>query len=235
MKEQARQARAENHIIGWCRQWGRCTRGICRWSNGRGGMLAVIASIFVNPKQFGPNEDFSKYPRTFESAAKNSSTRAWIFCLRRNLERLSRGFQRTQRRWLSEKLEGRPARTFSRVTTVVMKLYRSCSRILRTSGARIAAIALITQMARDLKSRYGIVVCPPVREPDGLALSSRNVYLNAESVRPPRFCTRAWVRRRASCHRSSRWRCSCKRCLQRTLAAERAVRVDYAEIVDAQR
>jgi pantoate--beta-alanine ligase len=92
---------------------------------------------------------------------------------------------------------------------------------------------LITQMARDLNLDAEIVVCPPVREPDGLALSSRNVYLNAEERKAATVLHRALDAAKRELAAGVRDAWQLQAVLQRTLAVERAARVDYAEIVDA--
>src|ERR1700674_1547583 len=144
----------------------------------------VAASIFVNPTQFGPNEDFSKYPRSFESDSEKLQ-RAGVDSLfaPEATEIYPNGFSTyVNVDGLSEKLEGRsrPGH-FRGVTTVVMKLLQIVQPNFANFGRKDAQQSrLITQMARDLNLDPEIVFCPPVREPDGLALSSRNVYLNPD-------------------------------------------------------
>jgi pantoate--beta-alanine ligase len=93
---------------------------------------------------------------------------------------------------------------------------------------------LIQQMARDLNLDTEIVVCPPVREPDGLALSSRNIYLNAEERQAATVLHRALTAVRNEITAGVRDALHLQTVLQRTLGAERLARVDYAEIVDAE-
>jgi len=198
----------------------------------------VIASIFVNPKQFGPNEDFSKYPRTFESDSEKLEHAGVDFLFAPEPREIyPDGFATyVNVDGLSEKLEGRsrPGH-FRGVTTVVMKLLQIVQPNFAYFGRKDAQQSrLITQMARDLNLDTGIVVCPPVREPDGLALSSRNVYLNAEERKAATVLHRALGAVKSELATGVRDALQLQAVLQRTLAAERAVRVDYAEIVDAQ-
>jgi len=239
MKEQARQARAENHIIGLVPTMGALHAGhLSLVERARRECSPVIASIFVNPKQFGPNEDFSKYPRTFESDSEKLEHAGVDFLFAPEPREIyPDGFATyVNVDGLSEKLEGRsrPGH-FRGVTTVVMKLLQIVQPNFAYFGRKDAQQSrLITQMARDLNLDTGIVVCPPVREPDGLALSSRNVYLNAEERKAAIVLHRALGAAKSELATGVRDALQLQTVLQRTLAAERAVRVDYAEIVDAQ-
>ena len=239
MKEQARQARAENHIIGLVPTMGALHAGhLSLVERARRECSPVIASIFVNPKQFGPNEDFSKYPRTFESDSEKLEHAGVDFLFAPEPREIyPDGFATyVNVDGLSEKLEGRsrPGH-FRGVTTVVMKLLQIVQPNFAYFGRKDAQQSrLITQMARDLNLDTGIVVCPPVREPDGLALSSRNVYLNAEERKAATVLHRALGAAKSELATGVRDALQLQAVLQRTLAAERAVRMDYAEIVDAQ-
>ncbi len=239
MKEQARQARAENRIIGLVPTMGALHAGhLSLVERARRECSPVIASIFVNPKQFGPNEDFSKYPRTFESDSEKLEHAGVDFLFAPEPREIyPDGFATyVNVDGLSEKLEGRsrPGH-FRGVTTVVMKLLQIVQPNFAYFGRKDAQQSrLITQMARDLNLDTGIVVCPPVREPDGLALSSRNVYLNAEERKAATVLHRALGAAKSELATGVRDALQLQAVLQRTLAAERAVRVDYAEIVDAQ-
>jgi len=239
MKELARQARAESRVIGLVPTMGALHRGhLSLIERARQECSPVIASVFVNPKQFGPNEDFSKYPRTFESDSEKLE-RAGVDALfaPEPLEIYPDGFSSyVNVDGLSEKLEGRsrPGH-FRGVATVVMKLLQIVQPNFAYFGRKDAQQSrLITQMARDLNLETEIVVCPPVREPDGLALSSRNVYLNAEERQAATVLYRALEAARSELARGVRDALQLQAALQRTLNAERRARVDYAEIVDAE-
>jgi len=239
MKEYARQARAESRIIGLVPTMGALHAGhLSLIERARRQCSPVITSIFVNPKQFGPKEDFSKYPRTFESDSEKLE-RAGVDALfaPEPAEIYPERFATyVNVEGLSDKLEGRsrPGH-FRGVTTVVMKLLEIVQPNFSYFGRKDAQQSrLITQMARDLNLDTEIVVCPPVREPDGLALSSRNVYLNAEERQAATVLYRSLEAAKSELASGVRDALQLQAVLQRTLGAERHARVDYREIVDAE-
>jgi pantoate--beta-alanine ligase len=144
----------------------------------------VVVSIFVNPAQFGPQEDLAKYPRSLERDCQMLEREGVEFAFAPSVEEMYPAGAMT---WvtveqLSGKLDGRsrPGH-FRGVTTVVSKLFHIVEPDRAFFGQKDAAqVAIIRRMVRDLNLPVEIVVCPIVREPDGLALSSRNAYLNAE-------------------------------------------------------
>ena len=239
MKEHARQARAESRIIGLVPTMGALHAGhLSLIERARRQCSPVIASIFVNPKQFGPKEDFAKYPRTFESDSEKLE-RAGVdalFAPEPSEIYPERFATYVNVEGLSDKLEGRsrPGH-FRGVTTVVMKLLAIVQPNFAYFGRKDAQQSrLITQMARDLNLDTEIVVCPPVREPDGLALSSRNVYLNKEERQAATVLYRSLEAAKSELASGVRDALQLQAVLQRTLGAERHARVDYAEIVDAE-
>jgi pantoate--beta-alanine ligase len=239
MREQARQARAESRVVGLVPTMGALHAGhLSLIERARRDCSPVIASIFVNPKQFGPNEDFSKYPRTFESDSEKLQ-RAGVDSLfaPEPREIYPDGFATyVNVDGLSEKLEGRsrPGH-FRGVTTVVMKLLQIVQPNFAYFGRKDAQQSrLIMQMARDLNLDTEIVVCPPIREPDGLALSSRNIYLNAEERKAATVLYRALDAARDELAAGVRDALQLQTSLHRKLDSERLARVDYAEVVDAE-
>lgn len=143
----------------------------------------VAASIFVNPTQFGPNEDLAKYPRSFERDCELLEREGVEMLFAPSVEEMYPAGAVT---WvtvegMSEKLDGRsrPGH-FRGVTTVVSKLFDIVEPDTAFFGQKDAAqVAIIRRMVRDLNLPVEIVICPIVREPDGLAMSSRNAYLDA--------------------------------------------------------
>jgi pantoate--beta-alanine ligase len=144
----------------------------------------VAASIFVNPTQFGPNEDLAKYPRSFERDRDLLQSEGVELLFAPSVEEMYPAGAVT---WvtveeLSNKLDGRsrPGH-FRGVTTVVSKLFHIVESDVAFFGQKDAAqVAIIRRMVRDLNLPVHITVCPIVREPDGLAMSSRNAYLDPE-------------------------------------------------------
>jgi len=144
----------------------------------------VAASIFVNPTQFGPKEDLEKYPRSFERDRKLLESEGVQLLFAPSVEQMYPAGAVT---WvtveeLSSKLDGRSRQGhFRGVTTVVAKLFHIIEPDAAFFGQKDAAqVAIIRRMVRDLNFPVEIVVCPIVREPDGLAMSSRNAYLDAK-------------------------------------------------------
>src|SRR5246127_3619384 len=196
MKEAARQARAGNRIVGLVPTMGALHAGhTALVQRAKQDCAPVIASIFVNPKQFGPKEDFTKYPRTIEAdSEKFSAAGVDTLFLPEAAEIYPSGFRTyVTVEGLSERLEGRsrPGH-FRGVATVVMKLLEIVQPHYAYFGRKDAQqVRIISQMVRDLNLDTEIVVCPIVRESDGLALSSRNAYLNADERRAATVLHRA--------------------------------------------
>ncbi len=150
----------------------------------------VVVSIFVNPTQFGPKEDLAKYPRDLGkdfqliSSLETPSAASEIVVWTPSAGMMyPTGYQTwVEVEAMTRPLEGamRPGH-FRGVTTVVAKLFNAVQPHKAYFGQKDAQqAAVIRQMARDLNFPIEIVVCPTTREPDGLAMSSRNVYLDAE-------------------------------------------------------
>ncbi len=145
---------------------------------------SVVASIFVNPTQFSPNEDFEAYPRDEERdlAQLEAANTDVVF-----MPQPSEMYPVDASSWvvvegLTEGLEGaaRPGH-FKGVTTIVTKLFNIVEPTRSYFGQKDAQQALVIQkMAKDLNMNLEVIVCSTVREPDGLAMSSRNIYLNDE-------------------------------------------------------
>jgi pantoate--beta-alanine ligase len=145
---------------------------------------AVATSIFVNPLQFGPKEDLAKYPRSFERDRQQLVSEGVDLVFAPTVEQMYPPGMTTvvHVEGLSEKLDGksRPGH-FRGVTTVVAKLFEIVHPHFAYFGQKDAAqVAVLRKMVRDLDMYVKIVVCPTIREADGLAMSSRNVCLSPE-------------------------------------------------------
>lgn len=155
----------------------------------------VVVSIFVNPTQFGPKEDLSKYPRDLDRDLSLLEPLGVDLVWMPTAEIMyPPGYQTwVEVETITRHLEGimRPGH-FRGVTTVVAKLFNAVQPHCAYFGQKDAQqAAVIRQMTRDLNFPVEIVVCPIVREPDGLAMSSRNVYLDSEQRKAARVLSRA--------------------------------------------
>ena len=145
---------------------------------------AVVASIFVNPTQFGPSEDFASYPRTFDADCDLLRAENVDLLFAPAVDEMYPPGATTivEVEQISDRLDGhsRPGH-FRGVATVVAKLFHIVAPDKAFFGQKDAAqVAILRRMVRDLNFNLEIVVCPTVREPDGLALSSRNRYLSPD-------------------------------------------------------
>src|SRR5437016_1692221 len=239
MKEMARQARAGGRILGFVPTMGALHEGhTSLLARAKKECSPLIASIFVNPKQFGPNEDFAKYPRAFESdSEKLKQAGVDVLFAPEAAELYPKDFSTyVQVEGFSERLEGRsrPGH-FHGVATVVMKLLQIVQPHRAYFGRKDAQQArLITQMARDLDLDSEIVVCPIVREPDGLALSSRNVYLNPDERQAATVLVGALQAAKQELGAGHRDALHLASTLRRKLDSEPLAAVDYAAVVDAE-
>ncbi|MBI3817206.1 MAG: pantoate--beta-alanine ligase [Planctomycetes bacterium] len=197
----------------------------------------VIASIFVNPLQFGPKEDFEQYPRDLEGdRAKLESWGCDVLFTTSPSAMYPNGFQTfvTPEGPLSAEFDGavRPGH-FKGVATVVLKLLNLTGCDIAYFGRKDAQqCALIRRMALDLNVPSKISVCPTAREQDGLAMSSRNVYLTpAQRAAAPNIY-KALLAARARVQGGERDALQIREALARDLAAIEGGSPDYADVVD---
>jgi len=237
MKQVARAARAGDRPTGFVPTMGALHEGhFSLVRAARQEISPVVVSIFVNPMQFGPHEDFRKYPRQTErdSAALEELGVDYLF-LPTVAEMYPPGFRTAVSvEGLGERLEGRsrPGH-FRGVTTVVLKLFEMVQPRVAYFGRKDAQQArIIRQMAADLDLDTRIVTCPIAREPDGLAMSSRNAYLQPDERRAATALFRALSAIKKDIEAGARDIAPLLVRLREVLAGERAA-LDYAEIVDA--
>jgi pantoate--beta-alanine ligase len=200
---------------------------------------AVIVSIFVNPTQFGPNEDFGRYPRTFAADCallEAESIQSEIAVFAPSVDELYPAGAKTfvEVDELSSRLDGlsRPGH-FRGVATVVAKLLISAAADRAYFGQKDAAqVAVIRRLTADLLIPTNIIVCPIIREADGLAMSSRNAYLTPEQRKQARVLSRAVrtieTKFAAGEHSAS----ALKATALNVFSGEPAVRLDFVEFVD---
>src|SRR3954471_13687161 len=185
LRQWARADRYETNTIGIVPTMGALHAGhasLIRGAHNECGL--VVVSIFVNPTQFGPNEDYARYPRTFDADCALAKAEGAGLIFAPSVEELYPAGAATfvEVEGLSDRLDGasRPGH-FRGVGTVVSKLLIASEADLAFFGQKDGArVAGRLPMAADLRLPATIVVCRIVREPDGLALSSRNAYLNSQ-------------------------------------------------------
>lgn len=204
----------------------------------------VAASIFVNPTQFGPTEDLAKYPRSFERDCELLEREGVAILFAPSVEEMyptaaDKSDRPTPATWvtvdqLSTKLDGRsrPGH-FRGVTTVVSKLFHIVEPDAAFFGQKDAAqVAILRRMVRDLNLPVEIVVCPIVREPDGLAMSSRNAYLDPTQRKQALVLHRSLKRIEELANAGERSTSALIEAARQIFAQEPSVRLDYCEIVN---
>lgn len=202
----------------------------------RGENDVVVVSIFVNPIQFGPNEDLARYPRDLrrDAAMLAEAGVDAIYAPEAGVMYPEDASTRVHVSGVAEPLEGvaRPGH-FEGVATVVTKLFAAVEPDRAYFGQKDAQqVAVVKRLVRDLDLGVTIRVAPTVREPDGLALSSRNVYLDPEE-RKAAVSLSAALREAAKVYAAGeRDPDRLKRVLVDRLGREPLVQVDYAEVVD---
>jgi pantoate--beta-alanine ligase len=195
---------------------------------------AVVVSIFVNPTQFGPSEDFSRYPRTF---AKDSR-----LCRSAGVDLIfhpapGEMYPDAYSTYVNEERislplcgKSRPGH-FRGVCTIVLKLFNIVAPQIAVFGQKdYQQVAVLRRMVRDLNVPVRIVAAPTVREPDGLALSSRNAYLTPEARAQAPVIRRALLLARDS---HSARPAALEKLIRREIETAPLAKIDYLEILDA--
>ncbi|HET6794649.1 MAG TPA: pantoate--beta-alanine ligase [Acidimicrobiales bacterium] len=196
--------------------------------------LAAV-TIFVNPLQFGAGEDFEAYPRTLDAdlAVAGAAGASVVFAPTVAAMYPVPMMTTVSVGGMTDVLEGasRPGH-FDGVATVVAKLFAMAGRCRAYFGEKdFQQLAVVRRMASDLSLPVEVVGCPTVREPDGLALSSRNSYLTPEERRAAPLLHRA-LRAGAEAVAAGEGAPAARRAIVATVAAEPLFSLDYAEVVD---
>ena len=230
--------RRENRVLGFVPTMGALHEGhlsLVRRARAESGV--VVASIFVNPLQFGPGEDFGKYPRTFEEDCQRLNAEGVeVLFAPVAAEMYSEGAVTTVTvSGVGDRLDGasRPGH-FTGVATVVAKLFHVVSPDRSYFGQKDAAqLAVLRRMVRDLNFDVELVGCAIVRDADGLALSSRNKYLSAAERRHALVLHRALLRIEQMIANGERKSAALIQGGLEVLLTVPEARIDYLAIVDA--
>ncbi|MBX6361190.1 MAG: pantoate--beta-alanine ligase [Acidobacterium ailaaui] len=231
------QMRGEGRVLGFVPTMGALHEGhlsLVRAARAECDVVAV--SIFVNPTQFGPNEDYAKYPRTLEQDCGLLEREGVHLVFAPTADEMypegASTFVLVE--GVSERLDGasRPGH-FRGVATVVSKLFHIVCPHKAYFGQKDAAqVAVLRKMVRDLNFPVQLVVCPTVREADGLAMSSRNRYLSPEERRQALVLSRSLKRVEEMVEQGERAAHRLIAAAREVFAEEPSVRVDYISVVD---
>ena len=205
-------------------------------SAARAGNRAVAVSIFVNPTQFGPNEDYDAYPRDLEADCRKLTEAGVDLLFAPSAAAMYPPGNTTyvDVGELGTRLDGasRPGH-FRGVATIVSRLFHVVQPDRSYFGQKDAAqVAVLRQMVRDLNIAVEMVVCPVYREADGLAMSSRNRYLSAEERRRALVLHRALYAAEKMAQAGESSAEALRATMLRVFAGEPEVRLDYAAVVE---
>ena len=197
----------------------------------------AVATIFVNPTQFGPNEDFSKYPRTLESDLEKLASVGCDYVFVPAADEIYRPGHSTyvDPPHVASQWEGaiRPGH-FRGVTTIVMKLFMMVPAHIAFFGRKdYQQVAVIRGMVEDLNLPIRIETCDTIRESDGLAMSSRNRYLTADERQRALSLSRALNTAREMISHGEREASTIETAMNAVLLAAPVDKIDYAKIVHA--
>ena len=237
LRQWSRRERLAGHTVGLVPTMGALHAGHASLIRAASDTCARVAvSIFVNPTQFAPTEDFSRYPRTFDADCSLAENEGAHVIFAPTLEELYPPGASTiiEVEGLSNRLDGqsRPGH-FRGVSTVVAKLLIAAEPDRAFFGQKDAAqCAVIRRMASDLRLATEIVVCPIVRDPDGLALSSRNIYLSPTERAQALVLSRAVRHVESLAANGGRRATILLESAHQLFAAVPEVRIDYIALVD---
>jgi len=237
MQTASRNARVQGLTIGFVPTMGALHEGhLSLVRRARAQSNIVVVSVFVNPLQFGPTEDFASYPRTLEAdCAKLEPEGVEIVFAPTPAQMYPAGATTAVHvEGLSEKLDGRsrPGH-FNGVSTVVAKLFHIVQPDYAVFGQKDAAqVAVLRRMVRDLNMDLDLIVAPIVREADGLALSSRNAYLTPQQRQQALVLRRALAQVEADALAGESSAEKLRSSALSVIASEPAAKLDYVEIID---
>ncbi|RXH58059.1 3-methyl-2-oxobutanoate hydroxymethyltransferase [Granulicella sibirica] len=232
-----RHARGANSILGLVPTMGAIHEGhLSLVREARRSCDVVTASIFVNPLQFGPTEDFSRYPRTFEADCRLLETAGVDLLFAPGVGEMipANATTAVEVAGISDRLDGssRPGH-FRGVATIVSKLFHIVQPDTAFFGQKDAAqVAVLRAMVRDLDMPVSLVACPTVRDADGLALSSRNRYLTEDQRQRALTLAQALQSVEALVADGEVHANALRAAMHATLTSTPGVRLDYAEVVD---
>ena len=237
LRQWSREVRSEGNTVGMVPTMGALHTGhasLMRAARAQCGF--VVVTIFVNPTQFGPNEDFARYPRMFEADCALAENEGADVIFAPAVEEMypEGAVTLVEVKGLGDRLDGqaRPGH-FRGVATVVAKLLIAAEADRAYFGQKDAAqVTVVRRMVVDLRIGTEIVVCPIMRDPYGLALSSRNAYLSPEERRHALVLSRAVRHVEDLAAHGERRAAELIAAAHTIFAAESAVRVDYVELVD---
>ena len=237
LREEIKRFKREGKIIGFVPTMGYFHEGhLSLMDIARKRSDVLVVSIFVNPIQFGPNEDYNRYPRDLKRDLKLAEERGVDIVFHPdNREMYQENFQTyVNVEKLTKGMCGkyRPGH-FRGVTTVVAKLFNIVQPDIAVFGQKDAQQAIvIKRMVRDLNFPVEIVVGPIIREHDGLAMSSRNTYLNDEERKQAPMIYKALKVAREKVKMGNRDAAKLKEIIESTIATAPLARIEYVEIVD---
>jgi pantoate--beta-alanine ligase len=200
--------------------------------------LSVVVSIFVNPTQFGPNEDFASYPRDTErDLAMLQKEKVNLVYMPAPEDIYPEGFNSwVEVKDITERLEGktRPGH-FKGVTTVVAKLFNIVEPNKAYFGQKDAQqLAVIQKMVNDLNMNIKLIAVPTAREPDGLAMSSRNIHLNPEERKAAVVLWHALTQARGQWENGQRDASHLRNAMIELIQKEPLASIDYISVADPQ-
>lgn len=237
MKEIVKRLKKEGKSIGFVPTMGYLHEGhlsLVRLSKQQNDI--TIMSIFVNPIQFGPNEDYDRYPRDFERDKSLAEKEGVDYIFYPSVEEMYPEDFKTvvSVKKITEIMCGksRPGH-FDGVATVVLKLFNIVNPDRAYFGQKDAQqLAVIKQMVKDLNLDVEIIPCPIVREQDGLAMSSRNVYLSEEERKSAAVLYRALNLAKEMIEKGEKDVSSIKRAMEEMILKEKYTKIDYIEFVN---